>query len=90
MKTIIFILLKIAEICLIPLAVYLMWFIGSIFRPEEQVYRNILFGLLIICIIGAISTGIYLIYLVAPDFFKRWIALNKRWSEKITTWIKTH
>lgn len=89
MKKIIFILLKIAEISLVPISIYLMAYVGSFFNGNNQFWINVLAGLAFFLWLIGISMILYVLYLSIPDFFSWWIGSNRQWSENISKWLKS-
>ena len=104
MKKLIFVLLKIAEISLIPIAYYLLTFIGwlsmnflGVVMSGYEFWHfkyNLSFwfalqGFISSIFIFGIGMILYLAYLLIPDFFREWITKNKEWSESISKYIKS-
>ena len=91
MKTLIFIILTIGVICLIPLALLIMYGIGWLILEQtmnycNQIAPNILVGGVAICVAG--MAGLVL-YILADNLFPLWFAQNKVWSEKIYNKLKS-
>lgn len=102
MKRLIFILLKIAEVSLLPIAYvlfgYIGWFIFAYARyfqgealdinKHNFGFKYFFLGLLCsVFIYGIIQIAILTAPLV-PDLFKIWIYSNKKWSQNIVNWLK--
>ena len=86
MKTLIFILLKIGEICLIPIAYILLctiaYCVEMIGFGDDLGFFNIfsaLFGLLVLAVLFLII----LLISVFKDLIIDWIKCNKEWSDTI-------
>ncbi len=101
MKKLIFVLLKLAEISLIPISWflfnYIFYFVNSfvlyfLFREVlfsqtiEFTFSNFWIGLSVTVIFGLIVS--FFIF-AAPALFMKWIYANKEWSENISKWLKS-
>lgn len=103
MKRLIFILLKIAEVSLLPIAYVLFGYIGWFFLEYCRYLSNggdiieyphnfgILFafvGFALSFLVFAVIKVITLTAVFIPDLFNYWIYLNKEWSQNIVNWLK--
>ena len=101
MKKLIFILLKIAELSLIPISYFLFnylyffedkvikYFFFKNLEPIKSVdfsFKNFILGLSITSIIVLIVSFFVFAF---PSLFSNWILQNKEWSENISKWIKS-
>lgn len=82
MKTLIFILLKIGEICLIPLTYVLLCVIGYYTNPCSVVntdwYHWVYFSSGLLIILSPIL--LFCFYKLFDAIIPKWIAKNKEWS----------
>lgn len=101
MKKIIFVLLKIAEISLIPIAWflfnYIFYFGNSLVlhfmfkevlfsQTIEFTFANFWLGLSFTTLLGLVIS--FFIF-AAPALFMKWIYANQDWSEKLSKWLKS-
>lgn len=105
MKKLIFVLLKIAEISLLPLAYFLFSYLGWIYvligiyqkygewdiaTPNDHSFGLFLIGFFFTAIACCVIwLLVVLIKYGLPDFFEWWISSNKQWSENISKWLKS-
>ena len=80
MKTIIFWLLKLAEVSAVAGSIYIGYLIGDYRSPHDPLIAKILFGCSCVLLIMAIIVlALIIIYIAIPN----WIALNREWADKI-------
>lgn len=105
MKHLIFILLKIAELSLLPLAYFIFSYLGWIYVlvgvyqrygewdikiPNDHSFGLFLIGLLFTAIAFCVVWLIVVVIKhIIPDLFELWIDSNKKWSENISKWLKS-